>query len=547
MRGKHPNGDQTGNAGRTDKAILASELTYRRLFEAAQDGILILDVDSGRITDVNPFLTNLLGFSHTEMVGQTVGELSPFKDIWQNKIVLEQLQKDGYVRYENLPLETRHGRHIAVEFVSNVYEAGDKKVIQCNIRDITERKQAEERLRALNAELARHADQTRLLEAQFIEAQKMEVVGQLAGGVAHDFNNILAVIIGYCNLITSELGPDSPLRTYAEEIQHAADRAVGLTRQLLIFSRKQTVQPAVLDLNTVVKDLDKMLLRLIDEHIELTVEPNKQIGHVNADAGYIGQVLMNLVVNARDAMPNGGRLTITTGNVTLDEKQAGALPGAKPGDYVMISVSDTGTGMTDDVKAHLFEAFFTTKPSGKGTGLGLATCQTIVKQSGGCIEVHSELGKGTTFKIYFPRVKPPLESDTHFIKAGPVPRGTETVLVVEDEPAVRHLAAELLEAQGYTVLRAANGQDALHVVREHQGSPIRLVITDIVMPLMGGKVMAEWLKTTYPDLKILFTSGYTEEVIAQTGTPDAGMQFLAKPYTPATLGRKVREMLDKSA
>jgi len=372
----------------------------------------------------------------------------------------------------------------------------------------------------------------------------MEVVGQLAGGVAHDFNNILAVIMGYCNLITDELGPVNPLRKLTEEIEHAVDRAVGLTRQLLIFSRKQTVQPVVLDLNTVVKDMDKMLRRLIDENIELTIEPGKQVGHAKADPGYIGQVLMNLVVNARDAMPNGGQLTVTTSNVALDEKHAGTLTGAMPGDYVMISVSDTGTGMTDDVKAHLFEAFFTTKPSGKGTGLGLATCQTIIKQSRGCIEVRSELGKGSTFNIYFPRVEPPPESKTHIIKAGPVPRGTETLLVVEDEPAVRHLAAGVLEAQGYTVLRAANGQDALHVVREHQGSPIRLVVTDIVMPLMGGKVMAEWLKTTYPDLKILFTSGYTDEVITQAGTQDASMQFLAKPYTPATLGRKVREMLD---
>ena len=253
-------------------------------------------------------------------------------------------------------------------------------------------------------------DERRRLEAQIIEAQKMEVIGQLASGVAHDFNNILAVIMGYSDLMTTDLGPDSPLQKYAEEIRHASERAAGLTRQLLVFSRKQTVQPVVLDLNEVVKDLDKMLRRLIDENIEMTIVPGKQIGRVKADSGYVGQVLMNLVVNARDAMPNGGKLTIATNNVTLDENYARTHPGAIPGDYVMLSVSDTGTGMTDEVKAHLFEAFFTTKPKGKGTGLGLATCQTIVQQSGGHIGVYSEVGKGTTFKIYFPRVEQPLDA-----------------------------------------------------------------------------------------------------------------------------------------
>jgi CheY-like chemotaxis protein len=253
---------------------------------------------------------------------------------------------------------------------------------------------------------------------------------------------------------------------------------------------------------------------------------------------------MNLVVNARDAMPNGGKLTIATNNVTLDENYARTHTGAIPGDYVMLSVSDTGTGMTDEVKARLFEAFFTTKPKGKGTGLGLATCQTIVQQSGGHIGVYSEIGKGTTFKIYFPRVEQPLDDAARTVQTGPLPRGTETLLVVEDEPSVRHLTRGVLETQGYEVLSASNGQDALHVAREHKGSPIRLVVTDVIMPLMGGEVMAEWLKTTYPDLKILFTSGYTDDAITHHGVLDAGVEFLAKPYTPAILARKVRELLD---
>jgi signal transduction histidine kinase/ActR/RegA family two-component response regulator len=354
----------------------------------------------------------------------------------------------------------------------------------------------------------------------------------------------LGIIIGYNDLITSALVPDSPLRKYTGEIQHATERAAGLTRQLLVFSRKQIVQPVVLDLNEVVKDMDKMLRRLIDENIIMTIVPGKQTGRIKADSGYIGQVLMNLVVNARDAMPNGGRLTIATSNVTLDDNYADSHTGTIAGDYVMLAVSDTGTGITDEVKARLFEAFFTTKPKGKGTGLGLATCQTIVQLSGGRIDVDSELGKGTTFKIYFPRVEQPLDVSAKPIQPGPVVLGTETLLLVEDEPSVRHLACGILEAQGYEVLSASNGQDGLHVAREHKGSPIRLVITDVIMPLMSGRVMAEWLKTTHPDLKILFTSGYTDDAIAHHGVLETGFAFLSKPYTPATLARKVREMLD---
>jgi signal transduction histidine kinase len=384
----------------------------------------------------------------------------------------------------------------------------------------------------------------RRLEEELIEAQKMHVIGHLAGGVAHDFNNILSIIMSYNDLIASELGRDSPARAYSDEIRHTSERAAGLTRQLLIFSRKQTVQPVVLDLNEVVKDLDKMLRRLIDEKIEMTVVPGKEIGRVMADSGHVGQVLMNLVVNARDAMPNGGKLTIATSNVTLDEGHAGAHAGVVPGDWVMLSVSDTGAGMSDEVKAHLFEAFFTTKPKGKGTGLGLATCRTIVQQSGGHISVESSVGKGATFKVYFPRVGQQLKVASRPAPTAMLPRGTETLLVVEDDPAVRHLAHRILAAQGYEVLRASNGQEALHLARDHKGAPIRLVITDVVMPLMGGKVMADWLKTAYPDLRILFTSGYTDDAMNQQGALDPGVAFLPKPYAPAVLIRKVREMLD---
>ena len=384
----------------------------------------------------------------------------------------------------------------------------------------------------------------RLLEKQFVEAQKMEVLGHLAGGVAHDFNNILAVIMGYSDLLMRELGADDQSSKYAEEITHAAKRAAGLTRQLLVFSRKQAVQPMVLDLNEVVRDLDKMLRRIIDEHIEMKVELGKQVGRIKADSGQVGQVLMNLIVNARDAMPNGGKITIQTSCKRVVADDACVTQGVTPGDYTILTISDTGTGMTDEVKARIFEAFFTTKPQGKGTGLGLATCQTIVKQSGGHIEIFSELGRGTTFKIYFPQVGEPMDAAEKQNESGPLPRGTETLLVVEDEPSVRRLACDVLAAQGYEVLSAANGQEGLHAVRDFKGNAIHLVITDVVMPQMGGKVMAEWLKASYPELKILFTSGYTDEAMIQRGMLESGMDFLPKPYTPGTLARKVRTILD---
>ena len=322
---------------------------------------------------------------------------------------------------------------------------------------------------------------------------------------------------------------------------------MALTQQLLLFSRKRKIQQTVLNLHEVIESMDKMLRRLIGENVKLAVIQAKETGQIKADSGLIGQLLMNLVVNARDAMPNGGNLKIETANVTSDESQARAHAGATSGDHVMLAITDTGIGMSAEVKTHLFEAFFTTKPEGKGTGLGLATCQTIVRQCGGWIEVQSEQGKGSTFKIYFPRAGQPAEPVDMFKENGNeklLARGTETLLLVEDEPSVRHLTGNILEAQGYNVLRANNGQDGLRVASEYKQGPIDLVITDIVMPQMSGKVMAEWLKATYPDLKILFISGYTDDAIAQHGVLEAGDAFLPKPYSPATLAGKVRSMLD---
>ncbi len=385
---------------------------------------------------------------------------------------------------------------------------------------------------------------TEKAEARFIEAQKMDIIGQLAGGIAHDFNNILSVIIGYTELIAAELEAGHPLVSYAEEIRLASERAVGLTRQLLVFSRKQVVAPVLLDLNAVVGGLEKMLRRLMGENIDLTLAPGKSLGTIRADGGYVGQVLMNLVLNARDAMPDGGQLTITTCNTALDQCYADTHPGTRPGEYVMLTVSDAGTGMTAEVKAHMFETFFTTKPVGKGTGLGLTTCQTIVQQCGGHIGVYSELGQGTTFKIYFPRVTAAREMAEVGVPPGPLPGGTETVLVVEDEPVLRQLACRVLQAQGYGVMAASNGQRALQVAREHLGAPIDLVVTDVIMPVMGGKEMANALISAYPALLILFTSGYPDDAMVHQGVLESGVEFLSKPYTPAALLRKVRALLD---
>ena len=379
------------------------------------------------------------------------------------------------------------------------------------------------------------------LELQFIGAQKMEVMGQLASGVAHDFNNILAVMMGYGNLILAELGADSPLRKYAEEIQHAADRAAGLTRQLLVFSRKQTIQPVVLDLNDVLKDLDKMLHRLIDEHITLTMVPGKEIGRIKADPGYVGQVLMNLVVNARDAMPNGGKLTIATDNVTLDARShKGAIPGA----YVRLTVSDTGTGMTDEVKARLFEAFFTTKPKGKGTGLGLATVFGIVQQHKGWISVESEVSRGSTFRVYLPRLTKAPDEASKWSSLASLRVGHETILLVEDDDAVRLSVKGALSSLGYRVLEATSGIEALKVWKLNRDE-IRLLMTDLMMPGgMTGKELAKLLLHHDPKLKTIYTSGYSKEIAGKEFPLEEGINFLTKPFEASKLAQAVRKCLD---
>ena len=380
------------------------------------------------------------------------------------------------------------------------------------------------------------------LEDQLRQSQRMEAVGRLAGGVAHDFNNLLTIISGYSELLAAQLDPDSPMRKDVEEIIHAGERAASLTRQLLAFSRRQILQLRVFGLNAVVADLDKMLRRLIGEDVDLLTVLDPGLGTVKADPTQIEQVIMNLAVNARDAMPRGGRLLIQTGNVHLDENYVRDHAEVQPGSYVMLAVTDNGIGMTAGTMSHIFEPFFTTKARDKGTGLGLSTVYGIVKQSGGSIFVYSEPGRGTTFKIYLPRV------DEHAVvphaaEGRPLSRGAETVLVVEDEAGVRDLIRAILEGHGYHVLDADSGPEALEIVRR-RAAPVHLMITDVVMPGMSGGELAEMAHAIAPDMKVLFISGYTDEAVVQHGVLHAGIPFLQKPFTRHALAAKIRELLD---
>ena len=381
------------------------------------------------------------------------------------------------------------------------------------------------------------------LEEQLLQAQKMEAIGLLAGGIAHDFNNLLTVISGYSQLALDRMPADDPVRAYLAQIKSAGDRAAALTRQLLAFSRKQVMEPQVLDLNEVLTGINKMLQRLIREDIELVSVGFPELARVRADPGQIEQVIMNLVVNARDAMPQGGRLTLETANVDLDSDHPGSHPVVPPGHYVMLAVSDTGIGMSAEVKSRIFEPFFTTKEHGKGTGLGLATVYGIVKQSGGFIWVYSEPGKGTAFKIYLPRTEMPGEKLKSAGEGSHAANGTETILLVEDNEAVRNFVYSALESKGYTLLNAGGGEEAVKLIEGHS-NPIHLLLTDVVMPRMSSTEIAAFLLQHYPEAKVIYMSGYTDNAIVHHGVLEAGTHFLQKPFTPEALARKIRKVLD---
>ncbi|OFW13948.1 MAG: hypothetical protein A3H29_08520 [Acidobacteria bacterium RIFCSPLOWO2_02_FULL_67_21] len=751
-----------------DDALRASEVRYRRLFEAARDGILMLDAVSGEVTAVNPFLADVLGYAEADILGKKLWELGPFQGIKKGKIAFKELQRQEYIRYDDLPLETSSGRSIAVEFVSNTYLSGHERVIQCNISDITERKRAEmatqatdvryrtlfeyapdgiviadrqghfvdangsicrmlgysrdalirlsasdivvpaevehigpallsivsasdyrrewqfqrkdrsvfsadviatvmpdgnllalirdvtsrnqadeairiseERIRfALHSAhvgiwdmdytsgvlrwsdvmetqydlspgtfggtfeafiervhpedrasvldivgnamktradfsmlnrttwsdgtvrwlsgagrvvldagghplraigISQDVTERRALEAQFQQAQKMEAVGRLAGGVAHDFNNLLTVILGFCDLLLADGSPDDPRRPDIAEIHKAGMRAADLTRQLLAFSRKQIIEPTLLDLNAVLTDMRPMLGRLIKEDVKVLFHVAPRLAGITADRGQVEQVVVNLAVNAQDAMPQGGTLTIETANIDLDEHYTAMHFDVTPGPFVVLTVTDSGTGMTPDVREHLFEPFFTTKEVGKGTGLGLATIHGIVARSGGSVSVYTEVGLGTSFKVYFP------QAAAEAVAARPtapalVQGGTERVLVVEDAEGLRDLTKRLLERQGYTVVVAANAEDAR---RRFEEAPCDVLLTDVVMPGSSGPELSRQLVKLSPGLKVIYMSGYTDEAIVQHGVLKPGIVFLHKPFSAVALGQKIREALDR--
>ena len=373
----------------------------------------------------------------------------------------------------------------------------------------------------------------------------MEAIGRLAEGVAHDFNNILTAVMGNISLSLMKLSPSDPVSGFLGEANRAAERAATLTQQLLVFSRKQIIEPKVLDLNILIADLNKMLIRLIGEDIDLKTVPGGDLGPVKVDAGQVEQILVNLAVNARDAMPDGGTLLIETANADLDEAYCARHPYVRPGRYVMLAVSDTGHGMSEEVRKQIFEPFFTTKPKGTGTGLGLATIYGVVKQSDGSIEVYSEVGKGTTFKIYLPRVEGEAARPRELDLAMEPPAGSETVLLVEDEEIVRNLCVRFLKSSGYRVLQASHGDEAMALAKEHKNR-IDLLMTDVVMPGMNGRELADRLTRIHPETRVLFASGYTNDAIVHHGVLDEGVSFIGKPYSLSALAKKVREVLDNA-
>jgi PAS domain S-box-containing protein len=480
----------------------------------------------GRFTLVNAKLADAYGVTVEEVLGKTDADLNPnAEEVEAFRRDDEEVMASGMEKIvPEEPMTDASGKRRWLYTVKRplLGPSGTAEQLLGVALDITDRKQTEDQLR---------------------QAQKMEAIGQLAGGVAHDFNNILGVIVGYADMLLKDLGPRHPGVRRLEQIHKAADRATALTRQLLAFSRKQILQPRVLDLNAVVGEVEAMLVRLIGANIQIIAVPAAGLGRVKADPGQVEQVIVNLAVNARDAMPQGGKLIIETANVSLDETFRRVHPGAQTGPHVVLAVSDTGCGMDADTLPRIFEPFFTTKDKGKGTGLGLSTVYGIVKQSGGYVTVYSEPGRGTTFKVYLPRVEEPLDQAAAAPRAAPAaPRAVGTVLLVEDEAALRSMIQEILEEAGYSVLSSATPEEAIDAARSHPG-PVHLLLSDVVMPRMGGRDLAAQVSALRPGLRVLYMSGYTDEAIVHHGMLDAGTHFLQKPFTSDALLDRVRDLL----
>jgi PAS domain S-box-containing protein len=506
-----------------EERVRQSEARFRALIEKSFDGLFLLD-RGAVITYASPSAKRILGYPREELIGHRFFEFAAPEDLAEHTERYQRVTGDPGASVPACNRFRHKGgnwRWLEVRSTNLLTEPGVRATV-VNFRDVTEQRELEERYR---------------------QSHKMEAVGQLAGGVAHDFNNLLTIINGYSELLLQRLPDDDPSREPLEEIHQAGERSAELTRRLLAFSRKQIMAPRLIDLNTVVAHTEKMLRRVIGEDVSLVTALDPALGTVRADPGQVEQILLNLAVNARDAMPTGGRLTIETRNIDLDEGYAGTHPDARPGQHVLMAVSDTGCGMSPEVKARLFEPFFTTKGPGKGTGLGLATVYGIARQSGGHVGVYSEPGLGTTVKVYLPQETAPSRVVKPRSALLQPPRGTETVLVVEDEDGVRTLARNVLTGCGYKVLEAATGDEAVRVATEHAG-PIDLLLTDVVMPGQGGRVVADRVTALYPGVRVLFISGYTDDAVVRHGVLQAGMNFLQKPFSPLTLARKIREILD---
>ncbi len=537
---------------RAHDELAAAIRSLRAILDNIPDIAWLKDGES-RFIAVNESFGRACGFAPDTLVGKT--DL----DVWPRDLAekyraddREVIRAGKTIRVEE-PLGDASGGTTWIETIKTpiVDERGAVIGTTGIARDITERKRMEDELRRAHDELeARVEERTAALresQEQLAQAQKMEAIGQLAGGVAHDFNNLLTIITGYSELILGRLGADDPHRAAVADIRQAGERAAALTRQLLAFSRKQILEPRILDLNDIVAGTEKILRRLIGEDIDLTCTLSPDLHRVKVDPGQMEQVILNLAVNARDAMPRGGRLTIETRNA---ERTASPSPATSPGEAarsVLLSVGDTGGGMTPEIKSRIFEPFFTTKGPGKGTGLGLSTVYGIVQQSGGRIAVRSDPGAGTEFEIMLPACDEapaaPVRSDAR-LRA--VPHGSETILLVEDEEAVRRIVKLVLESSGYEVLVANGGREALEVADAHRGR-IHLLITDVVMPEMSGREVADLLRSRVPSLGVLFISGYTDDAVMRHGIADTGEAFLQKPFSPLSLAKKVRDVLDGPA
>jgi len=508
---------------RAVEALRVSEASFRSVVEDAPYGIYQAD-DEGHFLRVNPALQRMLGYSTTDELQNVNLEKEIFRRLQDFRGMRETLH--SHDEFKELEIEWRK-------------KDGTPITVRCSGRRVRE----ENKGSAFHEVFAEDVTDKRVLEAQLRMAGKMEAIGRLSGGIAHDFNNILGVMIGYSQLLKRKMQSEPNLLEYADEIEKAGQRAASLTRQLLAFSRQQILTPTVLDLNTLVADMEKMLPRLIGEDIAVRIELGARLGTVRADRGQVEQVIMNLAVNARDAMPSGGTLLIETANRDLDELYARDHPGARLGRYVMLSVHDSGVGMDRETISHIFEPFFTTKELGKGTGLGLATVYGIVKQSGGYIGVDSHPGKGACFQVFLPRVNEPITRSSEILAPAPETKSSETILLAEDSDPLRKLAKSLLEGHGFEVLAAQNGEEALDLARDHTGH-IHLLLTDVVMPGINGRVLAERLLVARPGTKILYMSGYTDSFIAGHGVLDRSTNLLYKPFTEEKLIERVRGVLD---